>query len=172
MIDNFVIISFLSFVIFSILSNVAETTFSCACVLIPFLSFVWFCLSVFYLFVIVIIITCICSGDEPWWCIPSGSLPLYCFSLQLLFFLLWLVSTVSSDQYSRPWNRSSQSIESIDKHWSRFVRLDRFQGLQYSREIHELHILLLHQATSLDGVFLPSTTTVLLQFAITVFHCG
>jgi len=51
-----------------------------------FLPFVWFCLSVFCLFVIVIIITCIYSGDQLWWCIPSGSLSLYCFSLQLFFF--------------------------------------------------------------------------------------
>ena len=46
------------------------------------------CVSVFCLFVIVINITYmyICSGDQLWWCIPSGSLPLYCFYLQLLFY--------------------------------------------------------------------------------------
>ena len=43
-----------------------------------FLSFVWFCLSVFSLFVIV----------QLWWSIPSGSLPLYCFNLQLLLLQL------------------------------------------------------------------------------------
>jgi len=53
-----------------------------------FLSFVWCPLSVFCLFLIVIITTCICSGDQLWWCIPSGSLPLYCFSLQLLFVIV------------------------------------------------------------------------------------
>ena len=76
------------------LSNVRETTFSCACVPIPFvllflfLSFVWFCSSVFCLFVVVIIITCVCSGDQLWWCIPSDSLPLYCVNLQLLIFIV------------------------------------------------------------------------------------
>ena len=49
-----------------------------------FLSFVWCPLSVFCLFLIVVIIIRICSGDQLWWSIPSGSLPLYCFSLQLL----------------------------------------------------------------------------------------
>jgi len=44
------------------------------------------CLSVLCLIVIVINITYICSGDQFWWCIPSGSLPLYCFNLQLLFY--------------------------------------------------------------------------------------
>ena len=48
--------------------------------------FVWFRLSVFCPFVVVI--TCIFSGDQLWWCIYSGSLPLYCFNLQLLFFIL------------------------------------------------------------------------------------
>jgi len=42
--------------------------------------------AVVCLFVIVIIITNICSGDHLWYCVPSGSLPLYCFSLQLLLF--------------------------------------------------------------------------------------
>jgi len=50
------------------------------------MSFV--CLSVSCLFVIVINITCICSDDQLWWRIPSDSLPLYCFSLQLLFFIV------------------------------------------------------------------------------------
>jgi len=53
-------------VIFGILSNESETTFSCACFLIPFvpiflfwpLSDFFVCLSVFCLFVIVINITC------------------------------------------------------------------------------------------------------------------
>ena len=45
-------------------------------------------LSVFCLFLIVIIIIRTCSGDQLWWCIPSGSLPLYCFSLQLLFVIV------------------------------------------------------------------------------------
>ena len=31
---------------------------------------------------------CVCWGDQLWWWIPSGSLPLYCFSLQLLFFYI------------------------------------------------------------------------------------
>ena len=43
--------------------------------------FVWFCLSVHCLFVIA-------TGDQLWWSIPSGSLPLYCFNLQLLFFIV------------------------------------------------------------------------------------
>ena len=41
-----------------------------------FLPFLWFCLSVFCLFVILVNITCICTGDQLWWSIPSGSFPL------------------------------------------------------------------------------------------------
>ena len=61
----------MSFLIFSVLSNVPETTFSCACLLIPFVPVVLFCplcdsvsLSVLCLFVIIINNTYICSGDQ------------------------------------------------------------------------------------------------------------
>ena len=56
------------------------------------LSFVWFRLYVLCLFVLVI--NYICSGDQLWWSIPSGSLPRYCCNLQLLF-LLWLIKYLS-----------------------------------------------------------------------------
>jgi len=75
----------------------------------PFSFVLCVILFVFCLFVIVIIITCICSGDQLWWCIPSGSLPLYCFSFQLLFFIV--VNKISKGAVAAvPSRRRGQNI--------------------------------------------------------------
>ena len=94
-----------AFLIFNVLSNVSETTLSCACVLIPFVLpwspfvFVWFCLfAVLSLFVTI-------TGNR--WSIPSASLPLYCFNLELFFIVVNKISINPSihpsiGRHSRP----------------------------------------------------------------------
>jgi len=49
----------------------------------PLCDFVCLCLSICNSYNIIT-----CSGDQLWRCIRSGSFPLHCFSLQLLFFIV------------------------------------------------------------------------------------
>ena len=87
-----------------------------------FLSFVWFCLSVVCLSVIVITTRYICSGNWLWWSIPSASLPLYCFNLQLLIFIV--VNKTVYQPNSHNWLRTNPTIllQNTINHYSLFTR--------------------------------------------------